>query len=97
MLLTADARGVFPIAPTPFTDDGAVDHASLDRLADFYVGCGATGVTVLGPLGEAPKLEHAEGVAIATRMVRRMAGLPVVVGVSAPGFAAMRALTRPAS
>ena len=94
MLLTADARGVFPIAPTPFSDDGAIDFASLDRLADFYLGCGATGVTVLGQLGEAPKLEHTEGVAIATRMVRRMARLPVVVGVSAPGFAAMRALTR---
>jgi len=94
MLLTADVRGVFPIAPTPFFDDGSIDAASIDRLADFYVGCGATGITVLGQLGEAPKLEHAEGVAVATRMIRRAPGLPVVVGVSAPGFAAMRALTR---
>lgn len=93
MLLTSDARGVYPIAPTPFQPDGRIDESSLDRLADFYVGCGATGVTVLGQLGEAPKLEHAEAVAIAARMVRRMR-LPVVVGVSAPGFAAMRALAR---
>ncbi len=94
MKLTADARGVYPIAPTPFHDDGRIDTASIDRLMDFYVGCGATGVTVLGQLGEAPKLEHAESVAIAAQVVRRMAGLPVIVGVSAPGFAAMRALTR---
>ena len=94
MLLTAQARGVFPIAPTPFLDDGAIDTSSIDRLADFYKGCGSTGVTVLGQLGEAPKLEHAESVAIARQMIRRMAELPVVVGVSAPGFAAMRALTR---
>jgi 4-hydroxy-tetrahydrodipicolinate synthase len=94
MRLTPDARGVFPIAPTPFHDDGSIDGDSIDRLADFYVGCGATGVTVLGQLGEAPKLEHAEGIDIAARMVRRMASLPVVVGVSAPGFAAMRALAR---
>jgi 4-hydroxy-tetrahydrodipicolinate synthase len=93
MLLTADARGVFPIAPTPFFDDGRIDTASIDRLADFYLACGATGVTVLGQLGEAPKLEHAEAVAIAAQMIRRAAPLPVVVGVSAPGFAAMRALT----
>ena len=93
MLLTTDARGVFPIAPTPFFEDGRIDTASVDRLTDFYLGIGATGITVLGQLGEAPKLEHAESVAVARRMIRRAAQLPVVVGVSAPGFAAMRALT----
>ncbi|MGZ5194450.1 MAG: dihydrodipicolinate synthase family protein [Ramlibacter sp.] len=94
MLLTSDVRGVLPIAPTPFFDDGRIDTASIDRLADFYVASGATGVTVLGQLGEAPKLDHAEGVAIAKQVIARMGKLPVVVGVSAPGFAAMRALTR---
>ena len=93
MLLTADARGVFPIAPTPFFDDGSIDTASIDRLTDFYLGIGATGITVLGQLGEAPKLGHDESVAVARRMIQRAAALPVVVGVSAPGFAAMRALT----
>ncbi len=96
MLLTADARGVFPIAPTPFLDDGTIDFASVDRLAEFYVAIGATGLTVLGQLGEAPKLEHAESVAVARRFIARMAGLPVVVGVSAPGFAAMKALAQEA-
>lgn len=94
MKLTVDAKGVFPIAPTPFLDDGRVDTASIDRLMDFYLQCGATGVTVLGQMGEAPKLEHAESVAIAAQVVRRFGAVPVVVGVSAPGFAAMRALTR---
>ena len=94
MKLTVDAKGVFPIAPTPFLDDGSIDTASIDRLMDFYLQCGATGVTVLGQLGEAPKLEHAESVAIASQVVRRFGQVPVVVGVSAPGFAAMRALTR---
>ena len=94
MRLTTDARGVYPIAPTPFLDDGRIDVDSIDRLSDFYLACGATGITVLGQLGEAPKLEHAESVDVATRMIRRAASLPVIVGVSAPGFAAMRALTR---
>jgi 4-hydroxy-tetrahydrodipicolinate synthase len=94
MLLTANTRGVLPIAPTPFFDDGKIDTASIDRLMDFYLAIGATGVTVLGQLGEAPKLAHAESVAIATQVIRRLGALPVVVGVSAPGFAAMRALTR---
>jgi 4-hydroxy-tetrahydrodipicolinate synthase len=94
MRLTASARGVYPIAPTPFLDDGRVDLASLDRLVDFYLQIGATGITVLGQLGEAPKLGHAESVDIARRMIRRAPGLPVVVGVSAPGFAPMRELTQ---
>lgn len=96
MPLTADARGVYPIAPTPFAADGTVDFDSIDRLADFYVGIGATGLTVLGQLGEAPKLDQAESLAVVRRFIARSGSLPVVVGVSAPGFAAMRALAHEA-
>jgi len=89
------ARGVYVIAPTPFHDDGRVDDASIDRMTDFFRAAGATGITVLGQMGEAPKLDAAEALAIAARVIRR-AGMPVVVGVTAPGFAAMRALAREA-
>ena len=92
MKLTAEARGVYPIAPTPFHADGRLDLESIDRLTDFYGSCGADGMTVLGVLGEAPKLDGAEAVAVATRFIRRAGKLPVIVGVSAPGFAAMRSL-----
>jgi 4-hydroxy-tetrahydrodipicolinate synthase len=94
MRIPADAQGVYPIAPTPFFDDGRIDYGSVDRIVDFYLQCGATGITVLGQLGEAPKLEHDESVEVATRMIKGASNLPVIVGVSAPGFAAMRALTR---
>ncbi|MGI4764100.1 MAG: dihydrodipicolinate synthase family protein, partial [Janthinobacterium lividum] len=92
--LDQTARGVFPIAPTPFHEDGRIDTASIDRMTDFYVATGATGLTVLGVMGEAPKLDGAEALDIALRFIRRAPSLPVVVGVSAPGFAAMRALAR---
>jgi 4-hydroxy-tetrahydrodipicolinate synthase len=46
-------------------------------------------------LGEAPKLEHAEALQVASRFIQRSA-TPTIVGVSAPGFAAMRALARDA-
>ena len=87
------ARGVYVIAPTPFHDDGRVDDRSVDRMTDFFVEAGATGITVLGQMGEAPKLDQAEALDIARRVIRR-AGVPVIVGVSAPGFAAMRSLAR---
>ncbi|WP_338665954.1 dihydrodipicolinate synthase family protein [Pararoseomonas sp. SCSIO 73927] len=96
MPLNHSARGVYPIAPTPFHADGRVDFASVDRMTDFYRGVGATGMTVLGVMGEAPKLDGAEALELATRFVRRAEGLPVIVGVSAPGFAAMRSLARAA-
>ncbi|MEN0124769.1 MAG: dihydrodipicolinate synthase family protein, partial [Pseudomonadota bacterium] len=31
-LLTSDAKGVYPIAPTPFFDDGRIDTASIARM-----------------------------------------------------------------
>jgi len=94
--LTAESQGVFTIAPTPFLNDGSIDFSSIDRLAEFYVGCGCTGITVLGVLGEAPKLDAAEAREIAVRFIRAAPSLPVVAGVSAPGFAAMRSLARTA-
>lgn len=94
MLLDADARGVFPIAPTPFHPDGRLDEASLGTLIDGYLAAGADGVTVLGIMGEAPKLEPEESLAVAKRFVEGFGRKPVIVGVSAPGFAAMRSLAR---
>ncbi|WP_342363346.1 dihydrodipicolinate synthase family protein [Terrarubrum flagellatum] len=94
MTFGTDANGVYPIAPTPFLPDGAIDWASAKRLFSWYRDIGATGVTILGMMGEAPKLEHEESIALVKSCVAAVEGLPVVVGVSAPGFAAMRALAR---
>ena len=54
--LTEAAKGVFIIAATPFTDEGALDLQSVDTLTDFYLGCGVHGFTLLGMMGEAHKL-----------------------------------------
>ena len=93
MKLDHTAKGVYAIAVTPFTPDGAVDVESVDRMTDFYLSCGVSGLTILGMMGEAPKLDPAEALAISKQVVGR-ANVPVVVGVSAAGFAAMRALAR---
>lgn len=91
--LDETAAGVFVIAVTPFADDGALDLESTDRLVEFYLDRGATGLTVLGMMGEAPKLTAAESATFVRRVLARVDGrVPVVVGVSAPGFAPMREL-----
>jgi 4-hydroxy-tetrahydrodipicolinate synthase len=93
-VLDASASGVYVIAVTPFHDDGRLDEASTDRMVEFYRGCGITGLTILGVMGEAPKLDTEEAIGFSRRVIKSCAKLPVIVGVSAPGFAAMRALAR---
>jgi len=95
MRLTEQARGVFVIAPTPFREDGALDLDSAERMTDAFLAAGAAGLTLLGVMGEAPKLDAEEALAFTARVLRRVNGrVPVVVGVTAPGFASMRALAR---
>jgi 4-hydroxy-tetrahydrodipicolinate synthase len=92
--LQASARGVYLITVTPFTDSGEVDASSTDRMVDFCLESGVTGLTVLGIMGEAPKLTMQESEAFVRQVLARVKGrVPVVVGASAPGFAAMKELT----
>lgn len=95
MTFSTSSRGVYAIATTPFLPDGSLDTPSIDRLTDFYQDSGCSGITILGIMGEAPKLEPAESRAIIKQVVGR-ARVPVIVGVSAPGLAAMRSLARDA-
>ncbi|MBY8974297.1 dihydrodipicolinate synthase family protein [Rhodobacteraceae bacterium NNCM2] len=94
-MLDETASGVFTIAATPFKPDGTLDLGSIDRMVDFYVEKGATGLTILGMMGEAGKLSAAESLSVVQRVVARTR-LPVVVGVSMPGLAQMQALAEEA-
>ena len=92
--ITPDTRGVFVITATPFTPDGALDLASIDRMIDFYREAGADGVTILGVMGEAPKLTPEESLQVIRTTLARAGDMPVIVGASAPGLAAIRDLGR---
>ncbi len=93
--LDESAKGVFLITVTPFREDGALDLDSTDRVTDFYLENGATGLTVLGVMGEAPKLTADESREYVKRVLARVNGrVPVVVGASSPGFAAMGELAK---
>ena len=93
MKLTESAKGVYLITVTPFTDTGALDLESTDRVTDFYLQCGANGLTVLGVMGEAPKLTAEESRQYVKRVLDRVAGrVPVIVGASVAGFAPMKEL-----
>ena len=95
--LDETARGVYIISATPFSDDGALDYASLDRLIDFYLEQGVHGLTLLGVMGEAPKLSSAEQSQFMHYALRRVNGQrPVIVGVSNPGIDNLVVLSREA-
>ncbi len=90
-----NAQGVYLITVTPFQDNGELDLASTDRMVDFLLEKGVTGLTVLGIMGEAPKLTADESRLFVRQVLRRVDGkIPVIVGASAPGFAPMRELSR---
>jgi len=92
--LDATAKGVYLITVTPFTDSGALDLPSTDRMVDFCLEAGVTGLTVLGIMGEATKLTAEESRTFVKQVLARVAGrVPVVVGASAAGFAPMKELT----
>jgi len=91
--LSEAAKGVYIIAATPFTDDGALDLQSVDTLTDFYLRCGVHGFTLLGMMGEAHKLTAEESIEVVKRVVGRAGDRQVIVGVSHAGLENVRRLS----
>ncbi|MCP4315147.1 MAG: dihydrodipicolinate synthase family protein [Hyphomicrobiales bacterium] len=86
-LLNEQSDGVYIISATPFADDGSIDFESANSLVEFYVEHGVSGMTLLGMMGEAPKLTGEESSAFMRHMLKRIDGrVPVVVGVSNAGL-----------
>ena len=86
-LISEESRGVYVIMATPFADDGALDLQSADRLVEFCLEEGVHGFTLLGVMGEAPKLSLEEQADFTDHVLKRINGrVPVIVGVSNPGM-----------
>ena len=77
-------RGVIPAITTPFTADGAVDHAFLAKHANQLVDAGCTGIVPLGSLGEGATLAFDEKLAIVRTLVEALGDrAPVIPGIAA--------------
>ena len=76
---------MYVISATPFTDAGALDLESTASLMDFYLKSGVTGMTILGIMGEAPKLAGEESMRFVEACLARFK-LPIIVGASAAGI-----------
>lgn len=94
-LISEQTHGVFVIAVTPFTSTGAIDYASVDRMLEFYMAQGVHGLTILGIMGEAQKLESEESRELTRHVLRRVGDkLPTIVGISGASFQVMRSLAQ---
>jgi 4-hydroxy-tetrahydrodipicolinate synthase len=87
------AEGVFIICATPFAENGDIDLDSTDRLIEFYLDKGVSGMTILGMMGEAQKLSDQESSTFLRHVLGRVSGrVPVIVGVSSPDIGRLEKL-----
>ncbi|MDB2544517.1 dihydrodipicolinate synthase family protein [Woeseiaceae bacterium] len=85
--LDETAEGVFIISATPFKESGALDKESTKKLIDFYIEKGVHGITILGVMGEAPKLTPGESELFISTVLKQVnQKVPVIVGVSNAGL-----------
>ena len=70
-------KEVWPVMLTPFTEDGAVDYASLERLIAWYENNGVSGLFAVCQSSEMFSLSLRERVGVA-RFVKEHARVPVI-------------------
>lgn len=71
--------GVYPAMPTPFDDDGEVDHDHLAARAQQLAAAGVDGIVPVGSTGESATLTHDEHVAVVETVVEAV-DCPVIAG-----------------
>ncbi len=73
-------RGVFPVAPTTFTETGELDLASQKRCIDFMIDAGSNGICILANFSEQFVLSDDERELLTKSILEHVAGrVPVIV------------------
>ncbi len=73
-------RGVFPVVPTIFKADGAVDVDGQLRAVDFMIDAGSQGLCILANFSEQFSLSDDERVLVMRRVLEHVAGrVPIIV------------------
>jgi 4-hydroxy-tetrahydrodipicolinate synthase len=83
-MTAAQLRGVYVPLVTPFGNNGSIDFASLQRLANESLDAGATGLVALATTGEVTSLTDAERTDVVNALseVSAERGAPLVVGAA---------------
>ena len=76
-------QGVFPVAPTTFTEAGELDLESQGRCIDFLIDAGSNGICILANYSEQYSLLDTERDVLTDMILSRVSGrLPVIVTTS---------------
>ena len=90
-----DMKGVIAIATTPFNNENTIDYESVDSLSEYYLESKVSGVTILGVMGEAHKLNIEEQKLLIKRYIKKLFNsVPVIVGVSNPSLDNLELLSK---
>ena len=85
--------GIWPVAPTPFHDDGRVDTEGMQRVLDCIIDQGADGICILANFSEQFLISDAERELLTKLCLEHIAGrVPVIVTIS--HFATQIAVSR---
>ena len=75
--------GIWPVAPTPFNDDGTVDYEGMKRVIDCTVDQGSDGICILANFSEQFLITDEERRLLTEVSLKHMSGrLPVIVTIS---------------
>ncbi|MEJ8821251.1 dihydrodipicolinate synthase family protein [Variovorax humicola] len=81
--MQARYRGIFPVAPTTFTETGELDLASQKRCIDFMIDAGSDGICILANFSEQFLLSDEEREVLTRTVLEHVAGrVPVIVTTS---------------
>ncbi|HID12190.1 MAG TPA: 4-hydroxy-tetrahydrodipicolinate synthase [Candidatus Latescibacteria bacterium] len=67
-------RGCYTALVTPFKEDGSVDYEGIERLMEFQVSQGVSGVLSVGTTGESPTLSWEEHDLVTERVCKAAGG-----------------------
>lgn len=78
--MTPRYRGIFPVVPTTFTEQGALDLESQKRCVDFMIDAGSDGLCILANFSEQFVLSDEERELLTRTVLEHVAGrVPVIV------------------
>lgn len=81
--MTKPYKGIWPVAPTPFHDDGALDLDGMKRVLDCMIGQGVDGICILANYSEQFLLSDDERATLTRLCLEHAAGrVPIIVTAS---------------
>jgi 4-hydroxy-tetrahydrodipicolinate synthase len=87
MTHTRQLEGLFAAVATPVHRDGRIDLSTLERLIDFLVEGGVSGVCLAGATGEYPHFETADRQVVTARAAARVPrDRALLVGIGGPSI-----------